>query len=105
MRNSLYYGEIAARISAYLYKNPDHILQIDRSMSQHKESDDTIWTICADAARVFDTIEDLSDGHFIDWHKALDQYAEEVLDSLLIGQKPHIIDMVTMASRSIQAVR
>ena len=104
MRNTLYYGEIAAKISAHLYQNPDHIIRIDESMKREQHSD-TIWTICADAARVFDTIEDLSGEHFVDWHRALDYYAKEVMEALLRGHKPYIVDMVSMASHSIQIVR
>lgn len=104
MRNSLYYGEIAARISAYLYQNPDHIMQIDRVISQDSDSEDTIWTISATAARVFDVLEDLSEDQGVDWLKALDQYSEEVLDFLLVDSKPTTIDLISMAVRSIKAV-
>lgn len=104
MQNSLYYGEIVARISAYLYQNPDHILQIDRTISQDNNSDDTIWTISANAARVFDSLADLSEDQELDWLKALNQYSEEVLDFLLVENKPRTIDMISMAVRSIQAV-
>lgn len=61
MSNSLYYGEIAAKISAHLYQNPEQIMQLDLLMNSEAENDgDSIWTVCADAARVFDTLEDLS---------------------------------------------
>ena len=103
MSNSLYYGEIAAKISAHLYQNPDQIMEIDLILSQEDDKNDqTLWTICADAARVFDTIENLSEEHFIDWHEALDNYADGLLDHLLQGETPNIIDMVSMASESIQ---
>lgn len=104
MRNSLYYGEIAARISAYLYQNPDHILQIDRTLSQDNQCEDTIWTISANAARVFDLLEDMAEDQSVDWLNALDQYSEEVLDFLLVDSKPTSIDLISMAVRSIQSV-
>ena len=104
MRNSLYYGEIAARISAYLYQNPHHILQIDRTISRDHDTEETLWTISANAARVFDILEDTADDQGIDWLKALDQYSEEVLDYLLLDSKPKTIDLISMAVRSIEAV-
>lgn len=106
MSNSLYYGEIAAKISAHLYQNPDQIMEIDLVINQGDEnSDQTLWTICAEAARVFDSIEDISEEHFIDWHKALNYYADELLDHLLQGETPNIIDMISMASESVQNTR
>ncbi len=105
MHNTLYYGEIVAKISARLHQNPDHMVRITNMMSKEKNSNDSIWTLCADAAKVFDSIEDLSGEHFIDWHKAIDHYAQEVLDSLLIGGKLDIVDMVSMVARSIEDSR
>jgi len=104
MSNNLYYGEIAAKISAHLYQNPQHISQINDCIESFSESD-TIWTLCADAARVFDTIEELSEERFVDWHEALEDYSAEILDFILDGQKPNLIDMVSLASQSIQNVR
>lgn len=102
MSNSLYYGEIAAKISAHLYQNPEQIMQLDLLMNSEAENDgDSIWTVCADAARVFDTLEDLSGEHYVDWHKALNSYADELLEHLLSGDLPTIIDMISMASLSI----
>jgi len=102
MSNSLYYGEIVAKISYHLYQNPDHKANISHLMSKESDTEDSIWTLCADAARVFDAIEDLSDEHFIDWHAALDHFADEILNHLLLEKVPHIIDLVSMACRSIE---
>lgn len=105
MQNTLYYGEMVAKISARLHQNPDHIARINRMINKEKNINDSIWTVCADAAKVFDSIEDLSGEHFIDWHKAIDRYAQEVLDFLLIGRKLHVVDMVSMVARSIEDSR
>lgn len=106
MSNSHYYGEIAAKISAHLFQNPDLIMELDLVMNRDQESEGTtLWTISADAARVFDTIEDLSGEHFIDWHRALEFYAEKLLDHLLTGETPHTVDMISMASLSLQDAR
>ncbi|OEK01161.1 hypothetical protein BFP97_06395 [Roseivirga sp. 4D4] len=106
MTNTAYYGEIAAKLSAHLHKNPDHVTRISQIMDKQKYgSDDTILTVCAEAARVFDQIEDLSSEHLIDWHLASDNYANQLLDHLLAGSKPHIVDMISMVARSIEQAR
>ncbi|MAE86202.1 MAG: hypothetical protein CMB80_25940 [Flammeovirgaceae bacterium] len=102
MSNSLYYGEIAAKLSAHLFQNPDQVVQLDLIMNE-EEKGDTVWSICADAARVFDSLEDLSGEHFIDWHKALELYADEMLDFIMQGNIPNILDLMTMAVRCIQS--
>ncbi|MFY0689063.1 MAG: hypothetical protein JXQ90_17970 [Cyclobacteriaceae bacterium] len=102
MSNTLYYGEMVAKISALLHRNPDHLKRIDHVMCEDQSTQDTIWTICADAGKVFDTIEDLSGEHFIDWHTALEHYAQEVQDFILLGKRPQVRDMISMAARSIE---
>lgn len=101
--NTLYYGEIVAKISGHLHMNPNNIRRIDVAMKKQKDHQDTIYTLCADAARIFDRLEDLSSDHFIDWHKASDIYAEKILDHLLCGNKPHIINLISIAVNSIEA--
>lgn len=102
MRNTLYYGEIVAKISARLHQNPDHIIRIRHVVGEEHDPDNTIWELCATAGSVFDQIEDLTGEHFIDWHRAIDRYAQEVLDFLLMGRKPNAIDMVSMTARSLE---
>lgn len=102
MNDTLYYGEIVARIAGQIHQNPEHLLRINYTLSQDNGHGDTIWTLCADAGRVFDKIEDLSGEHHINWYKALDIYAGELLDYLLGGSKPHIIDMVSLVVRSLE---
>ncbi len=106
MPTTAYYGEIVAKISAHLHQNPDHIFRISQVMeNQQCDTGDTAFTVCAEAARVFDQIEDLSSEHLIDWHLASDHYANQLLDHLLSGNKPHIVDMVSMVARSIEQTR
>lgn len=101
--STLYYGEIVAKITAHLYQNPDHRKRIIQVMKEGAHGDDSLWTICADAARVFDKTEDLASDFFIDWHLALEKYSAEILDHFLIGQKPTIPNMLLMASRSLES--
>jgi hypothetical protein len=102
MSNSLYYGEIVAKISGVLHQNPDHIMRINKFMSNDNYNGATLLTLCADAAKVFDKIEDLSQEHFIDWHNAVENYSLEILDYLLSGQKLNIIDITSLTTRSIK---
>ncbi|MEO9804787.1 MAG: hypothetical protein ABJF04_16140 [Reichenbachiella sp.] len=101
MSKSLYYGEIVAKISYHLYQNPEHKTQISQVMGRESEDEDKVHTLCADAARVFDTLEDLAGEHFIDWSKALDCFADEILDHLLNGKIPQIMDLIFIASGCI----
>ena len=105
MSNTLYYGEIVAKISGVLHQNPDHILRINKFMSNENYNGATLHTLCADAAKVFDKIEDLSGEHFIDWHSASDHYASEILDHLLTGKILNTVDMISMTTNSIEHSR
>ena len=105
MQNTAYYGEIVAKISAHLHQSTDHITRITRVIDSHPDTGDTIWTVCAEAGRVLDQIEDLSGEHLIDWHQVSDSYAGQVLDHLLSGNKPYMVDFVSMVARSIEASR
>ncbi|MDN5215564.1 hypothetical protein QQ020_26035 [Fulvivirgaceae bacterium BMA12] len=102
MHNCFYYGyEIAAKISARLSKISEQITWLDHA-AKDENGDDIIYTICAEATKVFDTIEDLSGEIFVDWHKALDLYADKILDHLLKGRKPTIVQLISMAAHSIE---
>lgn len=103
--NSYYYGEIAAKISGHLFSNPDHITQLEKIMKDTSNDDESLWSLCADAARVFDTLENLAGDFFLDWPAALEHYAEGLLNLLLIGQKPNMLDMIYMANRSLIKAR
>ncbi|MEQ8470025.1 MAG: hypothetical protein RIC35_02515 [Marinoscillum sp.] len=101
--NTLYFGEIVAKLSAHIHGNPDKVKRITATLDQF--SQDSIWTICSDAARVFDKIEDLSGEHFINWHQALEIYADYILNHLLSNRQLNIVDMISLASKSIQDSR
>lgn len=102
MENTLYYGEIVAKISSKLHQNPAHIKRIEYVMGKGQQPQDTVYTLCADAAKVFDSIENLSSDYYVDWHKASDIYAKKMLDCLLSGKKPNVLDMVSMTAHSIE---
>lgn len=105
MSKTLYYGEIVSIVSANLHKSPDHLKRISKVINSDPDYDDTIHTLSADAARIFDGIEDLSSNHYLDFIKASNIYSYEVRDYLLLGKVPDAIDMISMASNSLQAVK
>ena len=72
-------------------------------MKQCNEPGDSLWTICADAASVFDKIEDLASDYFVDWHLALQKYSDEILDLFLAGQKPTLPVLISIASKSMES--
>ena len=106
MNNTLYYGEMVARISGFIHHDPITLSRLENKLRMSGEMPDknTLWTICADAAQVFDKIEDLSGEHYIDWHKALDIYSDKLRDILLNGTAPSMADLIALASSSIQEV-
>ena len=96
---TLYYGEIAARISCQLVSICSTNLRLQNDAEESIE--DTICSISANAARVFDSLEDLSGEHYIDWNKALDSFALTIREHLLQGEVPTMADMILMAAKSL----
>ena len=105
MHNTHFYGEVVAKISAYLHTNPAHKPRIEYALSQNCRETTSVLTLCADAGRVFNTIEDLSSDAVVDWSMALEGYSRAVLNFLLTGRKPDCLDMLFMASHSISEAR
>ncbi|KOF04159.1 hypothetical protein OB69_04045 [Roseivirga seohaensis subsp. aquiponti] len=104
-KNTLYYGQIVARIAGRLYSINHH--SNDNSwLNDHGMSmEDVICDVCADAGRVFDCLEDLSGEHFIDWSQALDHYSRTLLKSMTDGRIPCMADMISMAANSMDHSR
>ena len=104
MHQSLYYGEIAAHITDRLYQYPDRIMQIDRSLNLSDNPDETLFTLVGQSAHIFATVQDLFDDEPLNWMKAVELYADNILESLLIGNKPQTINFLQMVTQSIQAL-
>ncbi|WP_268123923.1 hypothetical protein [Roseivirga pacifica] len=107
MTNTMYFGELVAKISGYMHHDPCIVKMLHQNLknSQGNHAKDELWTICSDAAMVFDKIEDLSGEHFVDWHKALDTYIQKLLNFLLKGTIPAMTDFVALVSNSIEECR
>ena len=96
-----YYGEIVARIARGLYSIDEYLIEKNLAKSDDKNGEDLICEISADAARVFDHLEDLSGEHVINWRQALDYYIIALREFISSGQIPVIVDLILIASNSI----
>lgn len=98
-----YYGEIVARISGQLF-----LLRAEDFQNLGKKDEtleDLICDISATAARVFDTIEDLSGEHFIDWQGALEDFAISLRHFVKDGKMPTMVDYISLTALSLSKVR
>ena len=77
------------------------MLRIKHTLSKDNTKNNLIG-FCADAAHVFDKVEDLSNDVFINSYHALENYSQEMLDVLLSGHIPSIVDMVSISANSIK---
>ena len=103
MSNNPFYGEIVANISSHLIKNPEILNELELLCERNQETDgSSVWTVCAHAAHIFEALQDLIDDQYMDWQIALDHYADELLDYMLMGKIPRTTDMLSMLSRCIQ---
>ncbi|WP_421754187.1 hypothetical protein [Croceimicrobium sp.] len=106
MNNTLYYGEIVAKISGHLASDPFNAERIEAFMDRvEAERGETIWGLCAEAARIFEIVEDQCDTYFIDWMNAIDHYSQSIKDQLLDKKKPEAIDLFNMSVKSIRAIQ
>jgi hypothetical protein len=105
MRNNLYYREIADRMSNRLLENPDQQDELDEIIAREYGDESSVYTICAKAACVFDAVEEISQDDLIDWDHALDEYADEVIDQIMAGDRLDTLDMISLATASGQSIR
>jgi len=101
--NTYYYGEIVAKLAGRVF--PVLKQKTDLSFSENENAQDAICSLCADAGRVWNTFEDLSGEHFIDWQKALDEYSDQLRNFILKGQLPSMADLMSMSVRSMDMHR
>ena len=101
MSNFMYYGEMVARISAYLHNRPEHRQPPEETIEIGHRPPRNFWALCADAAKIFKQVEDLCDDIQIDWHLAVEGYARELDSFLQNGQEPNVLELYQMTARSI----
>ena len=102
MNHHIFYGEIRNQIVSELFKNPDYLFEIDRKIEFENE-EETIFTLCCEAAQIFYTIQDLSGHcHSTDVTKAIKHYSSAILNQLVKDKKLTAIDLIVMASETIK---
>ncbi|WP_408042361.1 hypothetical protein [Tenacibaculum litopenaei] len=94
----IFYGTIVSKISNHFFENPDHIAMISNTMDGYEN---TIWTTCNEASRVFHDLMNIIDDVEIDWDLAVDEYAEAILNQLIIGERSNTLDLIAIASKVI----
>lgn len=102
MKNYMYYGEIAARISARLHDDPQDLKEIQGVIEEQPDETYNLHSLSAEAARVFEMAEDLCDEYFIDWHRAVDHFARNIKEMLLKGEIARMLDLYILCAKSIE---
>lgn len=105
MHNTFYYGEKVAKITAQLTQNTAHRSRIEHVLKHDRMNPDPFCTLCAEAARVLDAIEDLLSDIPINWAKVLNKYSALILNHLLAGEQPDFLDLFVLAQRSVEHAR
>lgn len=98
----MYYGEIVAHISSSLAKCTSSEAFLTTLIEQEKGDTYTLHSLCADAGRIFEMVEDLCDDYFLDWPSILDQYTLYIKESLLSKKVPEPIDLYLFTAQSIE---
>ena len=103
--NKYYYGEIVAKIAAKLFPCVKSKDQLSVSLNENDNLEDALCGLCADAGRIWDSFEDLSGEHFIDWKTALDEFSNRLSTFIVQGRVPSMADMMSMAVNSMEQTR
>ena len=101
MTNHIFYSEIRNQIVSELMDRPGDLLKIKRIMNlENKEQ--SHFSICSEAARVFYSVQDLSGIKIINQSKALSYYSKKVFKKFIEKKKLTSIDIISIASETIQ---
>jgi len=96
-----YYGEIAAKIHANFFQPRDCVSEMDDHI-RYSHDDEYLFDVCSKSANVFSAIEELTSDPDIPWSDALDVYTNDVLEHLETNDNIDILDMIKIASSSVQ---
>ncbi|OIQ19311.1 MAG: hypothetical protein BM557_06295 [Flavobacterium sp. MedPE-SWcel] len=102
MHKPIYYAEIRNKIVTEMLNNAEllALLEKDTALVCKEEN---MYTLCSEAARIFETIQQLSKtDNLIPVSRAVSVYTDTLLQQLLRGEKPLLIDLIVMASQTIQ---
>ena len=102
MPKPIYYAEIRNKIATKILSNPE-ILAVIETSDALECNPENIYIMCSEAARIFESIQRLSEtGNIVPFSRAVHVYSDTLLQQLLRGEKPLIIDLIVMASQTIQ---
>lgn len=97
-----YYAEIRNKIATEILSNPE-ILEVIETSDALECNQENIYIMCSEAARIFESIQQLSKtDNLIPVSRAVSVYTDTLLQQLLRGEKPLLIDLIVMASQTIQ---
>lgn len=102
MRTPLYYGELCAMISHQVTQISNDPWEVHKVFQENGEDNGCFYSLCADAAKIFDEIENTCDEHFLDILKAVEFYALALRKHLLKGKIPWPLELYKMAISSIE---
>jgi hypothetical protein len=102
MPKHIYYAEIRNKVATKMLHNPE-ILEAIENNDAFLCKDECVFILCSEASRIFSTVQDLSDTENISQASlAIHSYADALIEQLLRGEKPLIIDLIVMASQTLQ---
>ncbi|AXG72992.1 hypothetical protein DVK85_01575 [Flavobacterium arcticum] len=101
MPKPIYYAEIRNKIATEMLNNAELLAVFEKDAALVCE--ENMYTLCSEAAQIFETIQQLSKtDNLIPISRAVSVYTDTFLQQLLRGEKPLIIDLIVMASQTIQ---
>ena len=101
MENHIFYSEIRNQIVSELLNSPGDLLKIKYIMNT-QNGGQSHFSICSEAARVFYSIQDLSGIRMVNQSKALSCYSKKIFKQLIQNKKLTGIEIITIASETIQ---
>ncbi|WP_442267633.1 hypothetical protein ACSIGC_08170 [Tenacibaculum sp. ZS6-P6] len=101
MENHIFYSEIRNQIVSELLSSPGDLLKI-KHIVHLEDNEQSHFSICSEAARVFYAVQDLSGVKIMNQSQALSHYSKRIFKCLIKKKKLAGIDMVTIASQTIQ---
>ena len=101
MSQHIYYAQIRNTIASEFLKKPKYLFKIEPK-NQLESSQETITALCSEAAHIFDSIQNLSEGCCENLNQAIHSYATSIVKCLIKGEKLAIIDLIVMAGQTLQ---
>ena len=102
MSKHIYYAEIRNKVATEMLHNPEVLAAIENN-DAFVCKEECVYILCSEASRIFSAIQDLSGTENISQAScAIHSYANALIEQLLRGEKPVLIDLIVMASQTLQ---